>query len=365
MPAQSVNLDIQMLDLYSDYLISSFSYTTATGMSSMLSGSITHDQVTRFLSSADFSSRDLWRLVKPTIREIKCPDGCLVFDDTVEEKLYTDENDIIAWHFDHTFGRNIKGVNILNCTYVSPVATIPLAFDIVKKTTVVTDPKTGKTKRLADVSKNTMFRSMFDQVVKNQVKFQHVLADIWFSSVKNMEHIMTAKKQFIFPVKSNRLVALSPKDKRDGKFQTIESLSLKPGTVYRGYLNGLGTEVSLARQVFTNGDGSTGVLYLVTSDAALDFAALTTLYHKRWKVEEFHKSIKSNTLLSKSPTKTVRTQTNHFFASIYSNFKLELLKMKTKKNHWALKAQLYLTAIQASYAELTKLRAESLVLKSA
>lgn len=352
----SKGINLTMLDLYSDYLISSFSYATATGMSAMLEGAVSHDQVTRFLSSRDFSSRDLWLLVKPTIRNVESEDGCLVFDDTVEEKLYTDENDIIAWHFDHTFGRNIKGVNIVNCTYVSSTATIPLAFEIVKKTTRKVDPKSGKMKRLADVSKNDLFRSMFDQTVKNNVRFRYVLADIWFSSVENMKHILRKEKHFIFPVKSNRQVALFQENQLNGKFQSIESLSLKPGTVTRGYLKDFNREVSFARQVFTNEDGSTGVLYLVTSDLNLDFPTMTTLYQKRWKVEEFHKSIKSNTLLSKSPTQTVRSQTNHFFASIYSHFKLELLKLKTGKNHFALKSQIYLKALQASFQELQKLK---------
>lgn len=171
-----------------------------------------------------------------------------------------------------------------------------------------------------------------------------------------MEHILRSQKHFIFPVKSNRPVALSQKDQRQGNFQSIESLSLEPGTVIRGYLKDFGTEVSLARQVFTNEDGSTGVLYLVTSDSSLDFSTLTTLYQKRWKVEEFHKSIKSNTLLAKSPTQTVRSQTNHFFASIYSYFKLELLKLKTSKNHFALKSHIYIKALQASFQELQKLK---------
>lgn len=33
------------------------------------------------------------------------------------------------------------------------------------------------------------------------------------------------------------------------------------------------------------------------------------------KVEEYHKSLKSNASLAKSPTKTIRTQSNHCFAS--------------------------------------------------
>lgn len=358
-------VNVKMLDLYSDYLISSFSYTTATGMSAMLNGSISHDQVTRFLSADDYTSKNLWHLVKPTLREIESDDGVLVFDDTVEEKLYTDENDIIAWHFDHTFGRNIKGVNIISCVYVNAVATIPLAFDIVRKTTEVIDPKTGRKKRIADVTKHELFRAQFDRAVHNTVRFTYVLADIWFSSVDNMEHILQKNKHVIFPLKSNRLVALSTKDKQNGKFQAVESVRLKQGQAVKVFLKGLETEVLLSKQVFTNEDGSTGVLYLVSSDLTLDYAPMTTIYQKRWKVEEFHKSIKSNTALSKSPTKTVRSQSNHFFASIYGHFKLETLKMKTKKNHFALKSEIYLRAIRQSFLALTELQAETMALRSA
>ena len=99
------------------------------------------------------------------------------------------------------------------------------------------------------------------------------------------------------------------------------------------------------------------MLYLVCSDINLNDDQITTLYQKRWHVEVFHKSIKSNTSLSKSPTRTVRTQSNHIFASIYAAFKLEKLKLKHQANHFALKAKLYIRALQASFAKLQKLSA--------
>ncbi len=48
------------LDLYTDYLLSSFGATTATGLSRMTDGVISHDDVTRFVSSLDSSSKALW-----------------------------------------------------------------------------------------------------------------------------------------------------------------------------------------------------------------------------------------------------------------------------------------------------------------
>ncbi|GIK62142.1 MAG: hypothetical protein HND39_00770 [Ignavibacteriota bacterium] len=103
----------EFLELYSDYLMSSFSYTTATGLSAMSEGKISHDKVTRFLSSEDFTPSGLWALIKSTVREIESQESIIIIDDTIEEKPSTDENEIICWHYDHSQGISVKGVNII------------------------------------------------------------------------------------------------------------------------------------------------------------------------------------------------------------------------------------------------------------
>jgi hypothetical protein len=44
-----------MNKMYIDYLVTSFSYTAATGLSELLDGDISNDQVTRFLSHKQFT----------------------------------------------------------------------------------------------------------------------------------------------------------------------------------------------------------------------------------------------------------------------------------------------------------------------
>ena len=73
-------------------------------------------------------------------------------------------------------------------------------------------------------------------------------------------------------------------------------------------------------------------------------------------MEEYHKSLKSNASLAKSPTKTIRTQSNHCFASIYAFVKLERLKIATSMNHFARRSRIYLKAIQAAYQELQRMQ---------
>lgn len=77
-----------------------------------------------------------------------------------------------------------------------------------------------------------------------------------------------------------------------------------------------------------------------------------------YNIEVYHKSLKQNASLEKSPTRTETTQRNHLFASLCAYIKLEKLKIKTKLNHFALKSKLYLSAVQSAYAELVKLKAQ-------
>ena len=121
------------LELYTDYLLSSFGATTATGLSAMVQGDVSHDRITRFLSRQDYTSKDLWLQVKTMVREVENAQGVLIFDDTIEEKAWTDESDLICWHYDHCTGRTVKGINLLNALYHCDGRSIPVAFELVQK----------------------------------------------------------------------------------------------------------------------------------------------------------------------------------------------------------------------------------------
>jgi hypothetical protein len=344
------------LELYTDYLISTFGAATATGMSAMLDGVISHDRVTRFLAEREYTSKDLWRQVKSTVRQIEREDGVLIFDDTIQEKTWTDENEVMCWHYDHCSGRSVRGINLLNALYHSGGVSIPVAFELIRKPLQFCDVQTRQIKRASEVTKNEMMRSMIATCVNNALKFRYVLMDSWFAATENFEFIVKKNKHFIAALKDNRLVALSEADKKQGRFVRIDTLQLADKQVVRGWLKGYAREVLLVRQVFTNRDGSTGWLNLVCSDLTCDGDTVTTTYQKRWQVEVFHKSLKSNAALAKSPTRRVTTQNNHVFMAIYAVFKLECLKLKYKTNHFALRAKLFIKATQQAYAELQRLR---------
>jgi hypothetical protein len=184
-----------------------------------------------------------------------------------------------------------------------------------------------------------------------------VLNDVWFSAADNMTFVKRdLKRDFVMPIKSNRKVALSWADKQQGRYHRVDELVLEVHAVCEVYLESVDFPLLLVKQVFTNEDGSTGVLYLVTSDLTLSYDDLTTTYRKRWHVEPYHKSLKQNASLERSPTQTVTTQTNHFFAALCAYLKLEWLKSQTKLNHFAIKSKLYLAAIKTAYDALAAMQ---------
>jgi DDE superfamily endonuclease len=347
----------ELLDIYSDYLVSAFGQTTGTGLSALLDGEVSHDQVQRFLASPAFSSADLWHLVKPHVRAVQSEDGVMIIDDSIAEKPYTDENEIVCWHYDHAAGRAIKGINFVSAVYHAGGLSLPVGLCLIAKTEHYIDKKNGKQKRRSPKTKNEYCRELLQQAVRNQIPFKYVLNDAWYAAAENMKFIKhDLKKDFIMPLKSNRKVALSLSDQQHGRFVAVDTLELEPQATLEVYLEGVDFPLLLTKQVFTNEDSSVGVLYLVSSDTTLTYNQMTTLYQKRWNVEPYHKSLKQNASLEKSPTQTVTSQTNHLFASLCGYIKLELLKRPTKLNHFALKSKLYLRAVQVAFDAFQQLR---------
>jgi len=300
---------------------------------------------------------ELWKQVESTVREVETEDGALIFDDTVEEKPWMDENNLIAWHYDRCTGCGIKGVNMLNCLYHVGDISIPAAFDLIQKPIRFSDLKTRREKRRSEVTKNELSRSMVDTCLRNRLKFRWILFDSWFSSAENLEHIkLEHKKEVIGALKSNRLVAPTEEDHKNKRFTRIDQLDRPEQEAVTGWLNGLRFPVRLVRQIFTNKDGSTGILYLACTEPTADRNTITTIYKKRWNVEVYHKSLKSNAALAKFPARRVNAQSNHIFASIITVFKMECLKIRTKMSHFALKTKLYLKAVRSAFDELQKLQ---------
>jgi hypothetical protein len=113
--------------------------------------------------------KQLWLLTKPIIRQHKRDDAVIIFDDTIEDKPFTQESELICYHFGHVKNCSVKGINILNCVYNTEDVTFPIGFDLVTKPLQFCDIETRKIKRKATMTKNEFLRNRLDICQRNQL----------------------------------------------------------------------------------------------------------------------------------------------------------------------------------------------------
>ena len=146
----------KIMDLYSDFLMTSPNIVSALLLESVLDKKYSHDSITRMLVQKELSQKEYWSKVKPLIRQVEsASEGIIAIDDTIEEKPHSGENELISWHHDHSkkgkYKMN-KGIQILTFTYVSPQKEgkiqLPIAFDLVRKDVIYEDDQVGWVKMI-------------------------------------------------------------------------------------------------------------------------------------------------------------------------------------------------------------------------
>jgi IS4 transposase len=182
------------------------------------------------------------------------------------------------------------------------------------------------------------------------------LGDSWFASNENIDYLEHLNQKFIFRIKDNRLVALNYEDKIKGKFSKIKEIDKKHNGCLV-YLKGSETPIKLAKLYVKNGKNSIiRSAYFITNDTNINLNSLSEIYQKRWRVEEFHKTIKQNLNIEKSPTKVLITQVNHILLTFFSFLKIEKIRLKSKTSIFYLKQQLQIEALKSAYNKLTDMK---------
>ena len=77
----------------------------------------------------------------------------MIIDDTIVQKEWRDENEIVCYHYDHTKGRSVKGFNILNMLYYNKDISISVSFEVIRKDKVYTDINGNKRRKSTKTKK--------------------------------------------------------------------------------------------------------------------------------------------------------------------------------------------------------------------
>jgi hypothetical protein len=324
-----------------------------TKLSKILGKGNSHDIFTKKLLLNDEVETDkaLWNHVKPILRDYENDeDGCLLIDDSILAKPYSKESDMVCWHYAHTIGKSKKSILMLNFHYTDASGiSLPVGYEIITKTEDVYDKKKKKIVKKSMFTKNEIMRDKLEILhFHNQLKYRYILFDKWFASVENLVFVNDVlKKKFVCPLKKNRKVALTKKDKDNGKYVSIATVDMGDCSSRLVYLEEYEDTLKIIKQVSKDGDDDESIyLYLVTNDIDLLTNKILEIYKRRWKIEEYHKSLKQNMKIEHSPTKVEKSQRNHIFLSVCGFIKLEKLRLNYNMNHFAIKEKIYIEAIK-------------------
>ena len=230
---------------------------------------------------------------------------------------------------------------------------VPLSIQPVQKALVWNKQKSKEVYKALH-NKNAVFRTMVRRLTRSK-RVDYVLCDSWYSGKENMNYLVQeCATNFIMALKINRGVARSQKEAKAGNFKPLQDMKLGKGAV-KVYIKGVEFPLLVVKKVFKNEDGSSGTLYLATSNTELCYEQILHLYKRRWKIEEYHKSLKSNCSLGKCQAFSQRAQQSHFYLSALAFLLLEKAKAQKDKNQFALKKELNILTIKYGLKMIKKL----------
>jgi len=286
--------------MYGQFLVNTPVNVTGTYFADTASG-FSHDQVTRFLSHSNLTPRIIRDKALADIP--LSPHGFVLFDDTVVDKDFSFDIDMVRSQYSGNAHDVIKGIGVVTCIYYNPDTDEFYALDY-----RIFDPERDGQSKLDHVW------DMLDGLQAKQVAYGYVLMDSWYAVTELMFHIADLGKIYYCPVKNNRLVddsgnphggkaAYEPVSQLAWDQTTLEQCKLVKVKGFPG-----STKVKLFRvQVSTNRTD-----YVATNDMTQGSAdGVRKASAIRWKIEEFHRELKQTTGIEKCQARKQRSQRDH------------------------------------------------------
>jgi len=178
---------------YCQFLLNSQVNYTLTHLADHLQR-FSHDTINRYLRGAKLRPRHLWEQVQPLLETH--PDAYLVYDDTVLDKRFGAQIELVQRQWRGNEHRVIQGISLVNCIYVHPASGQFWIIDY----RLYAPEGDGKTKLDHGAD-------MFQSALRRGVAFSTVLMDNWYATKDLMLLFDRNHKRFYCPLKSDRLVA--------------------------------------------------------------------------------------------------------------------------------------------------------------
>jgi hypothetical protein len=308
---------------YCQYLLSTQINYTLTHFADH-SAKFSHDAINRYLAGEKITPRLVWENVQSQV--VVSPNGYLVFDDTIVDKNFSRQIELVRWQYSGNAHGLIKGIGVVTCVYVNPETDQFWIIDY-----RLYDPDgDGKTK-LAHV------HDMLQNVVyQKQLPFRTVLMDTWYATKDMMLAIEALQKLYYCPLKDNRQVddsaAAQPYQRVDGLTWSTQELVHGKTIKIKGFPKA--SKVKLFRVVLTTQRTD----YIVTNDWAQNNTSATQeACGWRWKIEQFHRETKQVTGIEQCQCRKARIVRNHIGCAILVWVRLKQVAHETQQTIYQVK----------------------------
>jgi hypothetical protein len=311
---------------YCQYLLSSQINYTLTNFAEH-SAHFSHDAINRYLAGEQITPRLVWENVQGQV--VQVDEGYLVFDDTVIDKNFSQQIELVRRQYSGNAHGLIKGIGVVTCVYVNSVTEQFWIIDY-----RIYDPDgDGKSKldHMQDMLAHTVYQK--------QIRFRGVLMDTWYATKDLMLFIDHLHKVFYCPLKDNRQVDDSagqqPYQRVDSLPWTAEELAHGKVIKVKGFPKDY--KVKLFRVVLSTQRTD----YVVTNDWTQDDTAVTQqVCGWRWKIEQFHRETKQLTGLESCQCRKARIVRNHIGCAILVWVRLKQVAADTQRTIYQVKHDL-------------------------
>ena len=295
-----IDMSFTKLD-YCQYLLSSQVNYTLTHLADHME-QFSHDTLNRYLSKTEMRPRHLWEKVEPLLDQHE--DGFLLFDDSVLDKRFGSQIDLVRRQWSGNAKRVIPGIGLVSCVYVHPLWGIFWVIDY-----RIYDPDHDGKSKLDHVA------DMFDSARERGLSFGTVLMDSWYAAKRLLLLFEQHHKHYYCPVKTDRRV-----DDSGGEqpYQRVDELVWSEEELLHGKRVKLrdfpkNHKVQLFRVVVS----SHRTEYVITNDMTQDSAqGARKVCAVRWKIEESYRDLKQFTGIQQCQCRKGRIQRNHIHCAI-------------------------------------------------
>lgn len=313
-------------DMYSQFLVSTFGRHSMVWLARLLDNQPAHDSWTRWLSETKQRPSLLWDEVQSLV-DRSC--GYLVVDDTVLDKWYARQIELVKYQYSGTHHRQVNGIDVVSLLWtkhLDPEKAEHITLDF----RVYAPLYDGR-------NKHQHARDMLESAFLRGFVSPTVLMDSWYEDTQTLKLINGCKWKFIIGIHSNRQVHVNQAD----PYRRVADLATRQGVAC--WMKKYGW-VKVFKIVTQRGNRER-IDYLATNDLSLTAPDVAAANACRWQIEEYHRGVKQLTGLENCQFQHQRSQRNHILCSIRALLALERWRLDRGIPWYEAKQQLIAEAI--------------------